>query len=162
MLLANGLIGAGELLDGLFELLKIDRLDEMLREAAEHLSFANARAPEHLATYHILGQVLIRLGETEHWLVLNQHHIVSDGASLEILAREVSTLSADQALPPLPIQYADFAVWQRQQLTGTVLPYPVPRLPDTFLALIPALVGSYVGVGLRRLIAPVHNEQPRG
>jgi hypothetical protein len=48
------------------------------------------------------------------------------------------------------------------QLTGTVLPYPVPHLSDTFLALIPALVGSYVGVGLRRLIAPVHNEQPRG
>jgi predicted Zn-dependent protease len=39
--------------------------DEMLREAAEHLSFAKKRAPEHLATYHILGQVLIRVGETE-------------------------------------------------------------------------------------------------
>jgi len=38
---------------------------EALSEAAEHLTFANAHAPEHLATYHILGQVLIRLGRTE-------------------------------------------------------------------------------------------------
>lgn len=36
-----------------------------LAEAAEHLAFANDRAPEHLATYHILGQVLIRLGRTD-------------------------------------------------------------------------------------------------
>lgn len=48
------------------------------------------------------------------------------------------------------------------QLTGTVLPYPVPRFADTFLALIPAMVGSYLGVGLRRLVAPPHKEQPRG
>ena len=48
------------------------------------------------------------------------------------------------------------------QLTGTVLPYPVPHFADTFLALIPAMVGSYLGVGLRRIVAPVHKEQPRG
>ena len=38
---------------------------EALREAAEHLSFANVNAPEHLATYHILGQTLIQLGRTD-------------------------------------------------------------------------------------------------
>jgi predicted Zn-dependent protease len=38
---------------------------EALAEAAEHLRYANAQAPEHLATYHVLGQVLIRLGEVE-------------------------------------------------------------------------------------------------
>lgn len=48
------------------------------------------------------------------------------------------------------------------ELTGTVLPYPLPRFADTFLALIPAMVGSYVGVGLRRIVAPVQKEQPRG
>jgi hypothetical protein len=36
-----------------------------LAEAAEHLRFANERAPEHLATYHVLGQVLLKLGEKE-------------------------------------------------------------------------------------------------
>ena len=38
---------------------------EALGEAAEHLAFANAKAPEHLATYHILGQTLIRLGRVD-------------------------------------------------------------------------------------------------
>ena len=48
------------------------------------------------------------------------------------------------------------------QLTGRALPYPLPRFADTFLALSPALVGSYLGVGLRRIVAPAHKEQPRG
>lgn len=39
--------------------------EKALTEAAEHLQFANAKAPEHLATYHILGQVLIKLGRTQ-------------------------------------------------------------------------------------------------
>ena len=43
------------------KLFESDPSPEMLAEAAEHLSFANAKAPEHLATYHILGQVLVRL-----------------------------------------------------------------------------------------------------
>ena len=47
-------------------------------------------------------------------------------------------------------------------LTGTVLPYPVLRFADTFLALIPAFVGTYVGVGVRRALAPAQKEQPRG
>jgi predicted Zn-dependent protease len=41
-----------------------DAAPDALREAAEHLQFANAKAPDHLATYHILAQVLIRLGRT--------------------------------------------------------------------------------------------------
>ena len=42
-----------------------DATPDALNEAAEHLRFANAKAPDHLATYHILGQVLIRLGERD-------------------------------------------------------------------------------------------------
>lgn len=48
------------------------------------------------------------------------------------------------------------------QLTGTVLPYPVPRFVDSFFALVPTMVGSYLGVGLRRIMAPTQKEQPRG
>lgn len=47
------------------------------------------------------------------------------------------------------------------QYTGRVLPYPVPHFLDTFLALIPAFVGTYLGVGLRKVVAPA-KEQPRG
>ena len=48
----------------LAQALFLDGHDEALREAAEHLIFANAKAPDHLATYHILGQTLIKLGRT--------------------------------------------------------------------------------------------------
>jgi amino acid adenylation domain-containing protein len=70
---------------------------------------------------------LLRLAEDEHLLLLAMHHIVSDGWSLGVLIGELATLYesfvAGQApsLPELPIQYADFAVWQRQWLSGKVL-----------------------------------------
>ncbi|MGH8718974.1 MAG: non-ribosomal peptide synthetase, partial [Burkholderiales bacterium] len=70
---------------------------------------------------------LVRLGETEHLLVLTLHHIVFDGWSAGILIRELSmlykALSADEQpfLPELPIQFADFARWQRQRMQGGVL-----------------------------------------
>src|SRR5207249_180243 len=63
----------------------------------------------------------------EHLLLLLLHHIVADGWSIGVLLRELSLLYADfladtagrpSPLPALPIQYADFAVWQRDQLAG--------------------------------------------
>jgi pristinamycin I synthase-3/4 len=71
--------------------------------------------------------LLLRLAAREHALLLTLHHIVSDGWSVGILVRELTTLySAALAgrpspLPPLPVQYADFAVWQREWLRGEVL-----------------------------------------
>lgn len=47
------------------KLFETDESPHSLNEAAEHLRFANAKAPDHLATYHILGQVLMKLGESE-------------------------------------------------------------------------------------------------
>jgi len=75
----------------------------------------------------MLRATLLRLEPTEHLLILVMHHIASDGWSMGILFRELSALydafATDQPspLPPLPIQYADFAHWQRQWLTGDVL-----------------------------------------
>ncbi len=69
---------------------------------------------------------LWRLSETTHVLLLNMHHIISDGWSMGILLQELSTLyqtylSPDKSpLPELAIQYADFAVWQRQYLNHEV------------------------------------------
>ncbi|HEY0602171.1 MAG TPA: amino acid adenylation domain-containing protein, partial [Herpetosiphonaceae bacterium] len=66
----------------------------------------------------------IRTRDDEHLLVLTLHHIVSDGWSTGLLIRELTTHysaavhRAPASLPPLPIQYADYAVWQRQTLTG--------------------------------------------
>jgi amino acid adenylation domain-containing protein len=70
---------------------------------------------------------LIRLDEAEHILLLVTHHIASDGWSMGILFRELAALYEGYSnhrpitLPELPIQYADYAVWQREWLTGDVL-----------------------------------------
>ncbi|MBD2819268.1 amino acid adenylation domain-containing protein [Xenorhabdus sp. 42] len=67
---------------------------------------------------------LLRLAENEHILLLTQHHIISDGWSLNVLLDELSTLyhafseGRDNPLPPLTLQYADYALWQRQWLQG--------------------------------------------
>ncbi|SFV14416.1 condensation domain-containing protein, partial [Pseudoduganella namucuonensis] len=69
---------------------------------------------------------LLRLSPGEHVLLLTMHHIVSDGWSMGVLLRELTALYAAFAagrpspLAPLPLQYADFAHWQRQWLTGDV------------------------------------------
>jgi amino acid adenylation domain-containing protein len=70
---------------------------------------------------------LVRLGDDEHVLLVTAHHIVSDGWSMSVLTRELGALYRaylhDEAdpLPPLSIQYADYAVWQRCWLGGDVL-----------------------------------------
>ena len=70
---------------------------------------------------------LIRFAPDDHLLVLVLHHIISDGWSMGVLFQELGTLYAGFAagspadLPPLPIQYADYAAWQREWLQGPVL-----------------------------------------
>ena len=69
----------------------------------------------------------LRMDEEEHVLLISTHHIASDGWSRGVLVGELMTLyeafveGRTLALPELPIQYADYAVWQREQLTGAVL-----------------------------------------
>src|SRR5262249_43922760 len=70
---------------------------------------------------------LLRLGIEDHVLLLNMHHVVSDGWSVDLLVKEFATLYEGfrkghrSPLEELPIQYADFAVWQREWLRGEVL-----------------------------------------
>lgn len=70
---------------------------------------------------------LLRTGEAEHILLITQHHIISDGWSIGVLIREVMALYAafvrgePDPLPPLRLQYADYALWQREQLQGVRL-----------------------------------------
>ncbi len=99
-----------------------EREVEVRRLAAE-----DARRPFDLARGPLLRITLLRLGEEEHVGFLTMHHIVSDGWSTGILIREMAVLyeafSAGRfsPLPELPIQYADFADWQRHWLQGEVL-----------------------------------------
>jgi amino acid adenylation domain-containing protein len=87
-----------------------------------------AERPFDLTCDLMLRASLLRLAEDEQVLLLTMHHIASDGWSLHILWRELGLLydayrrKSDLALPALPVQYADYAAWQRQELEGERLP----------------------------------------
>ncbi len=95
---------------------------EVLRLATEE-----AQRPFDLARGPLLRATLLQLAEDEHVALFTTHHIISDGWSGAVLTREVAQLYAAFAggqpspLAPLPIQYADFAAWQRAWLQGQVL-----------------------------------------
>ncbi|HSF41157.1 MAG TPA: condensation domain-containing protein, partial [Thermoanaerobaculia bacterium] len=90
-------------------------------EETWRLGLAEARRPFDLAAGPLLRALLLRLGPEEHVLAVTMHHIVSDGESAGILVRELAALYGGAPLPGLPVQYADFAVWQRRWLEGPVL-----------------------------------------
>jgi amino acid adenylation domain-containing protein len=97
----------------------------------ERLAGLNARAPFDLAAGPLLRVTLVRLAPGgDHALLLNMHHIVSDGWSVGVFLGEMAALYEDlrqgrapspSSLPPLPLQYADFADWQSRWLQGEVL-----------------------------------------
>jgi amino acid adenylation domain-containing protein len=96
-------------------------------DLATLLAGEEARRPFDLAAAPPLRAALLRLGEQRHHLLLTLHHIAADEASLAVLVEELAALyaafsagrPAPRAAPPL--QYADFAVWQRQAAAGGAL-----------------------------------------
>jgi amino acid adenylation domain-containing protein len=100
--------------------------DDREREALR-LAQAEALRPFDLARDPLLRGALLRLDEAERVLCLTLHHVVSDGWSMGVLFRELSALYAaysrgeEPALAELPVQYADFAAWQRACLAGEAL-----------------------------------------
>ena len=101
---------------------------EAEREArARQIVDTEAHQPFDLEAGPLLRAQLLRLAAEEHLLLLNVHHIASDGWSMGVLWRELSSLynafvsGHAPDLPRLPIQYADYAVWQREWLQGEVL-----------------------------------------
>ncbi|MBX8513358.1 amino acid adenylation domain-containing protein [Pseudomonas cichorii] len=111
-----------------FTLKRIDLSAETdAEQQMQTLAHEEALAPFDLERGPLVRGTLIRLGETEHVLLVTLHHIISDGWSIGVLTREVAALydalrqgHADP-LPPLTLQYADYAAWQRRWLTGEVL-----------------------------------------
>jgi hypothetical protein len=91
------------------------------------LADEEARQSFRLDTGPLLRTVLLRLDAEEHLLLLNIHHIATDGWSMGLLLGELQELygalrrGGSPRLPELPVQYADFAVWQRHRLDGEVL-----------------------------------------
>jgi amino acid adenylation domain-containing protein/non-ribosomal peptide synthase protein (TIGR01720 family) len=95
------------------------RMEQLIRSEV-HRPFDLTRAP-------LLRWVVVRTKAEEHILLVVMHHIISDGWSTNVLVRELWLLYQDHlqgqsaSLPALPVQYADFAVWQRNWLQGEVL-----------------------------------------
>ena len=93
----------------------------------QELITAAAQRPFDLAAGPLLRASIVRLAEQTHVLVLVMHHIVSDGWSMGVFVGELVALyeaarsGQPAALPALPVQYADYAAWQRQMLAGEVL-----------------------------------------
>ncbi|HEX2187603.1 MAG TPA: amino acid adenylation domain-containing protein, partial [Longimicrobiaceae bacterium] len=99
-----------------------EREAEVRRRASE-----DATQPFDLPAGPLFRLKLLRLGEEEHVLLVCMHHVVCDEWSLGVLFRELSALysayleGGESPLPELPVQYADYAVWQREQLQGEAL-----------------------------------------
>ena len=113
---------------------------ESLRLASD-----SARRPFDLAAGPLFRAALLRLGEEENAVLCSLHHIVSDGWSVGIFVRELAALygalaaGRPPALPPLPVQYADFAVWQRGWLAGEVLAAEIAWWRERLAGAPPAL-----------------------
>ncbi|GBD54546.1 non-ribosomal peptide synthetase [Microcystis aeruginosa NIES-298] len=96
-------------------------------EKTEQLKQKQATQPFDLAKESLIRITLVVLSETEHFLLVCMHHIISDGWSIEVFIHELTSLynaytqNHPANLAPLPIQYADFALWQKQWLQGDVL-----------------------------------------
>ncbi|WP_330330979.1 amino acid adenylation domain-containing protein [Streptomyces sp. NBC_00536] len=94
---------------------------------AHRLAGAEALVPFDLSKGPLLRARLVRLGDTDHVLLVTLHHIAGDGWSLGVFQDELSSLyrafsaGGTAELPPLEIQYADFAAWQRSYLSDEVL-----------------------------------------
>ncbi|MCW2917435.1 MAG: Non-ribosomal peptide synthetase, partial [Actinomycetia bacterium] len=109
-------------------LIDLTGLPEAERDkTVRHLALAEVRLRFDLTRGPLLRTRLLRLTADDHVLLISLHHIISDGQSLELLLHELTLLyNAEVAgesatLPELPIQYADYALWQRTWLRGPVL-----------------------------------------
>ncbi|MBZ4423370.1 non-ribosomal peptide synthetase, partial [Myxococcus sp. RHSTA-1-4] len=106
---------------------RLERASADSEEAARELLQEMTRCAFDLARGPLFRALLLKTGEARYVLLLNLHHIISDGWSLGVLYRELSAeyrarlAGLPSPLPPLSIQYADFAAWQRQWLRGDVL-----------------------------------------
>ncbi|MGC2742257.1 MAG: amino acid adenylation domain-containing protein, partial [Candidatus Angelobacter sp.] len=114
--------------DSRFHLLEHDlRQHREAKAELDRLLAEEANAPFNLQTGPLIRGLLVRESEHEHTLLITMHHIVSDGWSLGVFRNELSKLYSafrrgeEDPLPELTIQYADYAIWERQWLEEEML-----------------------------------------
>ncbi len=110
------------------ESVDLSGLDEAgQQQQVQRLASAEAQRPFDLSVDLMLRMQLLKLSETEHVVLTTMHHIASDGWSMGVFFQELSQLyqaycaGRDNPLPPMPVQYSDYAQWQRDWLQGEVL-----------------------------------------
>ncbi|MBV9449923.1 MAG: amino acid adenylation domain-containing protein, partial [Streptosporangiaceae bacterium] len=108
--------------------LDMSAIPDDTRDAAVERALTNElKLPFDLRRGPLTKATLLRLAENDHILLLGQHHIITDGWSVRVLVDELAELYSASVrgsaaiLPELPIQYADFALWQGEQLAGSAL-----------------------------------------
>ena len=113
--------------DASAKLITIDLTDlpaGIREDRAQSLYAEEAQRPFNLSDSRLLRLILLKLEDDKYWLVLVAHHIIADGWSVGIFTRELTqlyrafSLGEDSPLSECAIQYADFAAWQRNWLTG--------------------------------------------
>jgi hypothetical protein len=114
--------------DAGFLLIEHDLRGSPVSEAGlRRLAAEEAGSPFDVAHGPLVRGHLARVGDEEHALLVAMHPIVADGESMEVFVRELGALydafrrGEEDPLPPLAIQYADYAAWQRRWITGEVL-----------------------------------------
>ncbi|HEX6719209.1 MAG TPA: condensation domain-containing protein, partial [Pyrinomonadaceae bacterium] len=96
-------------------------------EEIRRIAIEESRRPFDLTQLPLFRVTLMRLSKDDHVLLMTMHHIISDGWSTDVMVKELAALNTSyrieqpSPLPELPIQYADFAQWQREWFKGDVL-----------------------------------------
>jgi hypothetical protein len=127
-------------------IIDLSQLRRKQREAeARRLANEESQLPFDLSRGPLFRAQLVRIAEEEHLLLVTMHHIIADGWSLGVMARELETLYETykageiSPLPELAIQYADFAVWQREWLEGAVLDKQLEYWRERLAGVLPEL-----------------------
>ena len=123
--------------------------------------------PFDLAVGPLLRAHLLRISADENVLVITMHHIITDGWSMGVFVRELATLygafcdGRPSPLPELPVQYADYSVWQREWMQGEVLEASCRIGPNTSLAHPPRSSSQRTGRGRQCKLLPEPDTTPK-
>ncbi|MGW3960832.1 amino acid adenylation domain-containing protein [Amycolatopsis sp. NPDC005003] len=126
-----------------FDLVDVSGDPAAARERAVELAEGESRRPFDLTGGPLFRATLVRVGDDEHLLVLNLHHLVTDGWT--VLARELgeryaaAVRGAEPAVPDLAVQYADYARWQADRISGEVRERQLAYWRDALGAVAPVL-----------------------
>ena len=128
------------------ETINLEQLEEQQqKQQLQTIITEETQKPFNLSQDRLIRGKLIKLSQQSHILVINMHHIISDGWSIGVLIQELSSLYSanvegrEAPLTPLSIQYADYAAWQREWLQGEQLQHQLDYWQEKLQGIPPLL-----------------------